>query len=188
MKTKLSIPAWRLCTCYQRRKSILKKKTVYSEYVCMCVLWLMHVCMYVCSTTYACMYVTVWCTKSCDLLSWKIKEKNNNTLKCLVCCKVGETVKLGEFISECSVFEKQTDIFLSSMNMAPTEYPHLLLPKRLRKHSRRSLAKASGGMGSAETMAPTTPVPEERRSWQGGVPVSSHPRYALNKQLNYIAN
>lgn len=69
--------------------------------------------MYVCSMTYACMYVTVWCTKSCDLLSWKVKENNNNTLKCLVSCKVGETVELGKFISECSISIWKTDWYLS---------------------------------------------------------------------------
>lgn len=142
MKTKLSIPAWRLCTYYQRRKSTLKKNCV------------QQVCMYVCSMTYSCMYVTAWCTKSCDLLSWEIKE--NNILKCLVSCKVLETVELCESISECSVSIWKTDwyLFISSVTMAPIEDRHLLLPKRLRKHSRRFLAKASGGMGSAKTMPP----------------------------------
>lgn len=174
MKTKLSIPAWRLCTYYQRRKSTLKKNCV------------QQVCMYVYSMTYACMHVTVWCTKSCDLPSWNGKE--NNTLKCLVNCARNGWVRWIHIGMQRKVFERQTDIFLSSVTMAPIEDPHLLLPKRLRKHSRRFLAKASGGMGSAKTTPPTMPVPEERCSWQGCIPVSSQPRYSLNKQLNYITN
>lgn len=139
---------------YQRRKSTLKKNCV------------QQVCMYVCSMTYSCMYVTAWCTKSCDLLSWEIKE--NNILKCLVSCKVLETVELCESISECSVSIWKTDwyLFISSVTMAPIEDRHLLLPKRLRKHSRRFLAKASGGMGSAKTMPPP-PCLSPRRDAHG---------------------
>lgn len=71
------------------------------------------------------------------------------------------------YLNAASTFEKQTDTFQSSLTMAPTEDPHLLFPKRLRKYTGRFLAKASGDMGSAETMGPTMPgqvFPEKRCS------------------------
>lgn len=114
-----------------------------------------QVCMYVCSMTYTCMYVTVWCTKSCDLLSRKIKENNNNTLKCLVSCKVGEMVELGEFISECSVSIWKTDWYLSKFYEYGSHWiSTFAFAKEIKKAQQKILGKGFWGHGKCRNNGP----------------------------------
>lgn len=133
---------------------LLKEKKHIEKKTCV-----QQVCMYVYSMTHACMHVTVWCTKSCDLLSWKVKE--NNTLECLVSYKVLETVQLGESISECTVSIWKTDWYLSKFCDYSSHWRSIFaFAKEIKKTQQKILGKGFWGHGKYRNNTPHHACPQ----------------------------